>query len=298
MAQDTPPRARIVEARAQYKTPFRDLEPPLPEALRMDLARQLARGEGEQPTVYVDEDANVLVGHAVYDLLGDRMVVRTVVGLGDLEKEAFILRRTRARADLSPAGKVALRERQRSLAFRMRERDPEKYKQQEIATLLGVGRQTVTDWLGLRDRRRKREPDPEPPMPESVKAERVGEGKGTRFANRNEVYEQVRELSEQRLTIRAIGKRLGMPHGTVQTIRRSLGIRDSDVVPAAEKLWKDIEHIASTLEGAALAIKEKVRELQTTELVAEAKEIKKCKTQLSKANREIRALVAALRAQL
>lgn len=129
--------------------PYESVLPPLAleefEALRAEIE---ACGEVRVP-IEVDERGRILDGHhreRIARELGIEAPRRVVPGLAsDAERRAYAIRANLVRRNLSPSQKADLRDTQRDLAKRLREAGR---SQTQIARLLGVAQQTVSDWLG------------------------------------------------------------------------------------------------------------------------------------------------------
>ena len=96
--------------------------------------------------IKVDESGCILDGHSRFaiDLSAPPQVVK---GLSEAEKKAFVFRSNLTRRNLAPAQKAELRKKQKVVALDLREEDPKKNTQEEVAGLLGVARETVRDWF-------------------------------------------------------------------------------------------------------------------------------------------------------
>ena len=132
--------------RKPYKTPFKDLLPPLSteerEALKADIKER-----GQLDPIYVDEDNNVLDGHNRLDLAGTDAWVETIEGLGSIEeKQAFVLSRNFKRRNLSPDQKAEVRRSMQAVGKAMREQDAKQWTQKRLAVLFGVSHQVVSVW--------------------------------------------------------------------------------------------------------------------------------------------------------
>jgi len=132
--------------RRQLSTPYRDLLPPLSteefDALEADIL-----AHGLQNAIVVDEDGNILDGHNRYAVLRRHRLplqVRTIEGLTEAERRACVYRSNLARRNLSPSQKRELRKQMQRIARQLRQ---EGRSQSELATTLGVPRETVRDWI-------------------------------------------------------------------------------------------------------------------------------------------------------
>lgn len=106
----------------------------------------------------------------------------------------------------------------------------------------------------------------------------------------------VRELHAQGLTARAIAKQLNLHETTVSDTVVKLGLSKR---AGSGRLWADIDHVASTLEGAALRIEQLTTQLDTgDQLTADEKEIKRCIKSLSESGQTVRKLRNALKQRL
>lgn len=130
--------------RRKLKTPYKDLLPPLKTSERKALAADIKLNGVIHPVV-IDEDDNILDGHHRYEI--DRNApTRVVSGLSEDEKQAYTIRANLARRNLSPEQGREVAKKQKAIAKRLREATPP-WSQKRIATLLGVGQQTVSDWF-------------------------------------------------------------------------------------------------------------------------------------------------------
>ncbi len=130
---------------SRYATPFADLLPPLSTQEREALAASIAL-EGVREPVVVDELGQVLDGHHRLAIAPDAPC-RVVSGLSDAEKRAYVYSANFTRRNLSPDQKRERLKRMKEVAAALRAEDPVKNTHGRIAALLGVARQTVTDWL-------------------------------------------------------------------------------------------------------------------------------------------------------
>jgi len=122
-----------------------DLLPPLSTeefaALKADI-----KANGVLHPVLVDENGSVLDGR--HRLKIDKNAPRKVIeGLSPAEKEALVFRANFTRRNLSPDQKRDARRKMKATAKRLRESDKRKWTQKRVAEVLGVGRQTVSDWF-------------------------------------------------------------------------------------------------------------------------------------------------------
>ncbi len=166
----------------EYKTPYADELPPLSteefDALKADI-----EANGVIVPVDVDEDGNVLDGH--HRLKCDpKAPCRVVRGLSDAEKLAYVLSSNDRRRNLSPSQKAELLVKKKKLAARLREEDPKRWTQKEVARVLGVARETVRNWFGTNGRKANTSvPDARvkvPPKARPFLAERVAKGESVR----------------------------------------------------------------------------------------------------------------------
>ena len=128
-----------------FTTPFMDLLPPLSTQEREALHASI-KLEGVRDPVIVDELGQVLDGHHRLAIAPDAPR-HVVTGLTDAEKRAYVYQANFARRNLSPDQKRARTKRMKDVALALRKEDPVKNTHARIAALLGMGRQTVTDWL-------------------------------------------------------------------------------------------------------------------------------------------------------
>lgn len=129
----------------KYGLDFAELLPPLSteefNALRADI-----KENGVRDAVIVDEDGNVLDGkHRLK--IDPKAPTRTVKGLTDAEKQAFVFQVNFSRRNLSSVQKREALRTMKSVAKSLREEDAKKNTQARVARLLGVARNTVSDWF-------------------------------------------------------------------------------------------------------------------------------------------------------
>lgn len=106
---------------------------------------------------------------------------------------------------------------------------------------------------------------------------------------------EVLRLHEQGLSGVEIAHRMKIHPGSVSTAKQALGI-DEKSPPI--KLWSDIDHAVTTLEGGSHQFERLAEQLSTTEINANAQEIKQCIKSLSKSVATVKALRSALRLKL
>lgn len=126
-------------------TPYRDLVPPMATDAYEDL-RQDIESNGVLYPILIDEEGAILDGHNRYsiDPTAPRKVIR---GLGDLEKQAMVLKLNIGRRNLSAEQLREARKKQRVIARQLRDSDPQHWTQERVANVLGVARRTVGDWF-------------------------------------------------------------------------------------------------------------------------------------------------------
>jgi len=127
------------------KQPYKDWLQPLStdefEALKADVKLR-----GVLQPVIVDEIGNILDGHHRYKC--DKNAPTVVLdGLSEGEKKAFVISSNNKRRNLTPEQKAENRKRSIEIAKELKSEDPKKWTQAKIAVALGVGRQTIYDWL-------------------------------------------------------------------------------------------------------------------------------------------------------
>lgn len=105
----------------------------------------------------------------------------------------------------------------------------------------------------------------------------------------------VLELHNQGFGTTEIGKRLGLGKMTVSNIKSALGIGENS---PSVKLWSEIDHVTTTLEGAALKVEQLTEALATTVPIAGPEEIKRCIQSLSETLSKLRGLRSALKGLL
>lgn len=124
---------------------YKDLLPPLStdeqEALRASI-----KADGVRDAIFVDENGVVLDGHHRLKF-APNAPRRTVEGLTEAEKQAFVFQSNLARRNLSPVQRAEVRGKMIAVAKALREESPRRNTQQRVAALLGVARETVRDWF-------------------------------------------------------------------------------------------------------------------------------------------------------
>jgi site-specific DNA-methyltransferase (adenine-specific) len=143
-----------------YKTPYRDLLPPLSTEELAALRADVKASNGVRDSACVDEEGNVLDGHHRLEI-DPNCPVRVIEGLSPAEKEAFVFRANFVRRNLSPSQKNEARRKMKATAKRLREENPKKWTQKRVAEVLGVARNTVSTWF------------PEKPSTTNVSADNV-----------------------------------------------------------------------------------------------------------------------------
>ena len=136
---------KLATRKQTIKTPFKHVLPPLKsselEALTADI-----KANGVLHPVVIDEHGNILDGHHRYAI--DRNApTRVVSGLSPDEKIAYTIRANVARRNLSSEQTREIAKQQKQIAANLREADPKKWTQQAVGALLGVARNTVSDWF-------------------------------------------------------------------------------------------------------------------------------------------------------
>jgi len=130
----------------KLNTPYTSLLPALSteeqESLRLSI-----KADGVRDPIIIDEVGNILDGHHRYKFC-PTAATRTIRGLTDAEKQAFVLQANFARRNLSPEQKKEVQKSMIAVAKALRTEDPKRNTQAEIAVKLGVTQQAVSKWLG------------------------------------------------------------------------------------------------------------------------------------------------------
>jgi predicted XRE-type DNA-binding protein len=127
----------------RLSTPYADLVPPLSQSEYAILKADI-KENGVQIPIVVDELGSILDGHHRYSI--DKNAPSVVMsGLSELEKRAYVIKANDARRNLSPEQRAELRKAQQKLCKDLNATG--EWTQKQIALILGVGRQTVSDWL-------------------------------------------------------------------------------------------------------------------------------------------------------
>jgi hypothetical protein len=129
----------------KLKTPYADLLPPLKTSEREALAADIGI-HGVLHPIVIDEDGNILDGHHRYAIDKSAPTV-TVAGLSDDEKRAYTIRANLARRNLTGDQTREVSKTQREIARRLRESDAKRWTQEAVGSLLGVARNTVSEWF-------------------------------------------------------------------------------------------------------------------------------------------------------
>ncbi len=126
---------------------------PLLSTEEFEALKASIKAEGVLVPIFVDEDGTVLDGHNRLKI-DPRAPTQQVPGSGqwtDAEKKAFVIRSNINRRNLSPTQKKEVQKTARAIAWDLRtlktEQGRPRYTQGQVATLLGVARQTVADWF-------------------------------------------------------------------------------------------------------------------------------------------------------
>ena len=110
------------------------------------------KANGFRHPIEVDAAGNILDGHHRYEIGRELKIdvpTKRITGFAtDEEKQAYAIRVNALRRNMSPDQRRDLLTKQQAIARRLRESDPKRWTQREVATVLGVARQTVTDWFG------------------------------------------------------------------------------------------------------------------------------------------------------
>jgi len=142
MSQPPPIPPELDRSRSTLAMPYKDLLPPLASAEFEALKASIER-EGVRDPILVDEAGAILDGHHRYRIAPETPR-RTVPGLSEGQKRAFVLASNFHRRNLSPEQKAELRERQIEIARALKE---EGDAQENIAIRLGISQKTVSQWL-------------------------------------------------------------------------------------------------------------------------------------------------------
>jgi predicted transcriptional regulator len=178
--------------------PFRELMPP-PTAEETRLLNADIAENGVREPIVVSSEGEILSGHRRYEAdPGAPVQAIDTKGWTKAEKEAFVLKMNTLRRDLDAAGRQHVMREQKRIAHALRD---EGRKQGEIAKVLGVPQQTLSDWF--------RPPD----------SHRSGENQtAKRPTVTQQQIEQVVEQAELGDTQRQISQELGISQPTVQRI--------------------------------------------------------------------------------
>lgn len=124
---------------------FEDVLPPLSseefEALAADV-----KANGVLNPVLIDEDGVILDGHHRYKI-DKKAPTKTLRGLTEEEKIAFVYRSNFSRRNLSHDQRRDLLKKMKTAALRWRTVDPHRWTQRRIGEALGVSQQCVAIWL-------------------------------------------------------------------------------------------------------------------------------------------------------
>jgi predicted transcriptional regulator len=187
----------------------------------------------------------------------------------------------------------------------------------DVARALGVPRSTVNEWLAKSSEEKPR------PSPRDEALSRVSSGESqvvvaeslgvspstvSKWATdsgiqakrgsprpRPETVERqmgVLELHNQGLGTVEIARRLSIDPNQVSYAKTRLGIAENS---PGVKLWGDIDHLATLLEGTSLKVEEVVARLSSSEPTADPTEIRRCISSLSQSQRTVRELINALK---
>jgi hypothetical protein len=106
--------------------------------------------------------------------------------------------------------------------------------------------------------------------------------------------EDVSRLHEEGLGTAEISRKLGIDKATVSSVKVALGVAETS---AGVRLWRDVEHITATLEGASHHIAKVTSELLSVSPSASQEEIRQCTKRLSRVTVSMRALSLALKSR-
>lgn len=132
---------------AKLKTPFIDFLPPLTTEELAALKASI-RVDGIHDPIAVDEEGNILDGHHRYKIDKDAPT-RTIKGLTDAEKKAYVYQSNLLRRNLTPSQKKAMAKPLKQLAAELR---TEGKTQKQIGDMMGVTRQSVALWLAKKNK--------------------------------------------------------------------------------------------------------------------------------------------------
>ena len=127
------------------KNPFADLLPPL-STEEFAALRDSIKADGVRYPVFKDETGNVLDGHHRLKI-DPNAPVKVIRGLSEAEKKAFVFQCNFGRRNLSPDQKREALDKMKAVAKALREEDAKKNTQQRVGMLLGVARNTISDWF-------------------------------------------------------------------------------------------------------------------------------------------------------
>jgi transposase len=182
--------------RPKFSQPFRDLMPLASAEENRLLAADIAEN-GVLDSIEVSEDGEILSGHRRY-AVDPNAPSRTIKDVKtQAEKKAYCLKRNTLRRNLDAEGRRHLQESQKAVAAELK---AEGKKQREIAKLLGVAQQTVSDWLQV--------------IHTGAGMNQDDEAASKRFASRSEVR-KILEQREQGLSEREIAENTGLSQSTV-----------------------------------------------------------------------------------
>lgn len=130
------------ESGVKLTTPYEHLLPPL-SGTEFDALKVSIKREGVREPLLIDELGAILDGHHRFKIAPDAPT-KTISGLSEAQKKAFVIASNLQRRNLSPDQKAELRKKQIEIAKALKEGGE---AQHQIATRLGVAQQTVSDWL-------------------------------------------------------------------------------------------------------------------------------------------------------
>jgi DNA-binding XRE family transcriptional regulator len=128
---------------AKFKTPYAALVPPL-STMEFDVLKADIKANGVRIPVEIDDDGNILDGHH-RNMCAPNAPYRVIKGLSEPEKRAYVIKANVTRRNLSPSQKTELQKAQRSICAELHRTGD--HTQRQLALLLGVSQQTVSDWI-------------------------------------------------------------------------------------------------------------------------------------------------------
>ncbi len=130
----------------KYKTPYKDLLPPLSSEEKAAL-RASIKDSYVRDAVIINEHNEVLDGHHRLGIDPDAPAQLGPKGMTEAETKAFVFQCNFTRRNLSPEQKQERRETMIAVAKALKEENPKKNTQRQIARQLGVAQSTIAGWL-------------------------------------------------------------------------------------------------------------------------------------------------------